>query len=315
MHAPLQTDNLIVARARTRAGSRAFSIVELLVVMAVIGVLALLTTLGARRLTSGSRLAAGTNAVTSALANARAAAIRDSAPTALVFRVTWDPTKPFIPQRTEMVTMRSTGEQVITQNTETSMPVSKVRMRPVADIPAIVLPEGVKVAGPIYNQTFELGADSVPSYKVWSTQGDMVALAACSESLQCSQQIAVLFGADGAFLTRPPRASVDDAVFYADDNNDGVQHSIASPTGFGSCASGNYQLYWLQDNIFDEPNLLFVPFLSVYDDRAARDAKASNWSNITSLVSELTGPSGYISQFGDKITFNRFSGLPERKVR
>ena len=102
---------------------------------------------------------------------------------------------------------------------------------------------------------------------------------------------------------------------YADDNNDGVQHSIASPTGFGSCASGNYQLFWLQDNIFDEPNLLFVPFLSVYDDRAARDAKASNWSNITSLVSELTGPSGYISQFGDKITFNRFSGLPERKVR
>ena len=181
-------------------------------------------------------------------------------------------------------------------------------MRPVVDSPAIVLPEGVKIAGPIYNQDFVLGG--VPSYNVWSTQGDMVALATCSESPQCSQQIAVLFSAAGAFLTRPPQTSVNDAFFYVDDNGNNLQD-----TNLGNCTAGNYQLYWLQDNIFDEPNLLFVPFLSVYDDRAARDAKASNWSNITSLVSELTGPSGYISQFGDKITFNRFSGLPERKVR
>ena len=49
--------------------ARAFTIVELLVVIGVIGVLALMTTLGARRLTAGSRLAAATNAVTSALGN------------------------------------------------------------------------------------------------------------------------------------------------------------------------------------------------------------------------------------------------------
>jgi hypothetical protein len=33
------------------------------------------------------------------------------------------------------------------------------------------------------------------------------------------------------------------------------------------------------------------------------------------MFDELNGPSGYIRQFGDRITFNRFSGIPERKVR
>ncbi|MEY5032241.1 MAG: hypothetical protein RL354_1272, partial [Planctomycetota bacterium] len=41
----------------------------------------------------------------------------------------------------------------------------------------------------------------------------------------------------------------------------------------------------------------------------------TNWGVDANVLGELTGPSGYIAQFGDRITFNRFSGLPERKVR
>ena len=48
---------------------------------------------------------------------------------------------------------------------------------------------------------------------------------------------------------------------------------------------------------------------------AARELKGTNWSNDTNLINELTGPTGYIAQFGDRITFNRFSGIPERRVR
>jgi prepilin-type N-terminal cleavage/methylation domain-containing protein len=296
--------------------ARAFTLIELLVVIAVIGVLALLTTIGARRLTTGSRLAAGTNAVTSALANARAAAIRDSAPTALVFRASWDPTKPYLPQRTEMVTVRSTGEQTLAApGSPGSAGTSKLRMLPVKDIPTILLPEGIKVAGPNYSQSTSIGG--VESYKLWMTQGNMQALANCAETIEGSQQIAVLFGPDGQFLTRPPRASNDNAVLFVDVSQDGVQHTVAAPQGFGSCGvnNGNYGLYFQQDDIRDEPNLTMVPFLSVYDDRAAREQRATAWATEQQIVDELIGPNGYIAQFGDRITFNRFSGLPERKTR
>ena len=60
---------------------------------------------------------------------------------------------------------------------------------------------------------------------------------------------------------------------------------------------------------------MFVPFLSVYDDKAAREIKGTDWGNLNNMINELTGPAGYIAQFGDRITFNRFSGIPERKVR
>ena len=60
---------------------------------------------------------------------------------------------------------------------------------------------------------------------------------------------------------------------------------------------------------------MFVPYLNVYDDKAAREVKGLNWNTLANMMTELTGPNGYIAQFGDRITFNRFSGLPERKVR
>ena len=83
----------------------------------------------------------------------------------------------------------------------------------------------------------------------------------------------------------------------------------------GLCADGNFERYWLQDHVDDECNLMFVPFLVVYDDKAARELKGTDWSQLNNLMNDLTGPSGYIAQFGDRISFNRFSGLPERKAR
>jgi len=53
----------------------------------------------------------------------------------------------------------------------------------------------------------------------------------------------------------------------------------------------------------------------VYDDKAAREIKGTDWGALNNMINELTGPNGYIAQFGDRITFNRFSGIPERKVR
>ena len=296
---------------------RAFTIIELLVVIGVIGVLALLTTLGARRLTSGSRLAAGTNAVTNALGIARAAAIRDATPTAIVFRPVWDASKAYLPQRVEMTIVRSTGERVTFGDDDSPLLSMAERWLVNDKVPAIQLPEGIKVAGPMYDPPPI--ASSPITEASYATQAELPQLVNCKETPECNRVIAVLFCPDGQFLSRPPRSTLGDMKCYVDWNKNG---SLASPpedaqdVSYGNCATGNnYELYWLQDEFRDECNLMFVPYLNVYDDKAAREVKGLNWNTLANMMTELTGPNGYIAQFGDRITFNRFSGLPERKVR
>ena len=296
---------------------RAFTIIELLVVIGVIGVLALLTTLGARRLTAGSRLAAGTNAVTNALGTARAAAIRDSVPTALVFRPVWDANKRHLPQRVEMVTVRSTGERVVFGDDDSPLLSMAERWLVVDRVPSIQLPEGIKVAGPMYDPPPI--ASSPITEDTYATQAELPQLVACTEAVDCNRVVAVRFGPDGQFLTRPPKSTLGDMKSYVDWNRNG---SLLTPPAdpqdvfSGLCAvDGNFERYWLQDHVDDECNLMFVPYLVVYDDKAAREIKGTDWSVLANLMNDLTGPNGYIAQFGDRISFNRFSGLPERKAR
>jgi prepilin-type N-terminal cleavage/methylation domain-containing protein len=299
---------------------RAFTIVELLVVIGVIGILALLTTLGARKLTAGSRLAAATNAVSSALGNARAAAIKDGVATGLVFRPTWDPARPYLPQRVEAVTIRSTGVREFFNSGNPIGPAFAEAFTPVANIPPTILPEGIKVAGPMFDPPGNFG--STPAENVWATQMEAALVGNCSESTDFNRTVAVLFGPDGQFLTRPPRSGSNESKSFVDwypngsqDVNEQPQPAPTTPLRLGVCNSGNFEWFWLQDGLDDECNLMFVPFLSVYDDKAAREVKGTNWSVTGNMLTELTGPNGFISQFGDRITFNRFSGIPERKAR
>jgi prepilin-type N-terminal cleavage/methylation domain-containing protein len=312
---------MILDRSTTSSNrARAFTIVELLVVIGVIGILAALTTLGARRLTAGSRLAAATNAVTSTLGNARAAAIKDGITTAVVFRPVYNPAKPNIPQRVELITVRSTGERSSFGQTAIGLRMAE-RYRPVVGIPATVLPEGIKVAGPMYDPPGNFGA--IPAEQVYATQAEIIPMLACKESIEFNRVVAVLFGPNGQFLTRPTRGSVDEMKSYVDWNDNGALPPPPPPAPppdpqdvqVGNCAQGLFEQFWLQDHPDDENNLMFVPFVVVYDDKAAREVKGTDWGNDNNMLGELTGPAGYIAQFGDKITFNRFSGIPERKTR
>ena len=298
---------------------RGFTIIELLTVIGIIALLAVLTTLGARRLTAGSRLAAGTNSVSNALGIARAAAIRDGVATGIVFRPVWDPSKKFLPQRTEMTIIRSTGERVVFGDDNSPMLSMAERWLVVDDVPSITLPEGIKVAGPMYDPPPL--PNNVITESTYATQADLKALETCAETIECNRMVAVLFGPDGQFLTRVPGSTTGDMKCYVDWNKNGANAGPANPTldpqdvTFGNCASGNFERYWLQDAFEDECNLMFVPYLNVYDDKAARELKGTNWGVTANMVNELTGPNGYITLYGDRISFNRFSGLPERKVR
>ena len=63
----------------------------------------------------------------------------------------------------------------------------------------------------------------------------------------------------------------------------------------------------------DETFVAIAPFLAVYDDDEARELKALDWSNSpqgeVNYRDELTGPLGYITQFADRIHFNRYTGV------
>jgi hypothetical protein len=227
----------------------------------------------------------------------------------------WNSSRPNIPQRVEVITIRSTGERAAFGATNIGLRMAE-RFRPVRDIPATVLPEGIKVAGPMYDPPGNFG--SIPSELVYATQIELPLAAACTETIEFNRVVAVLFGPNGEFLTRAPSSSIDEQKCYVDWNdNGGLANPPADPQDvqLGACASGLFEQFWLQDHPDDETNLMFVPFLSVYDDKAARELKGTNWGVDANVLGELTGPSGYIAQFGDRITFNRFSGLPERKVR
>ena len=307
----------LAAEARRRS---AFTLVELLVVIAAIGVLAVLTTLGARRLTQGTRLASATNQVVNALGNARAAAIRDGVVTGLMFRPAWFPATPQIPQRVEIVTIRSTGIREFFESPIPVGPAFAEAFRPVPEIPIIPLPEGIKVAGPMFDPPGNIGG--VAAELVWATQMEAPLAASCAEVTNFNRTVAVLFAPDGQFLTRPPKSSANESKSFVDwypngrqDVNQQPSPPPQTPLLLGVCNSGNFEWFWLQDGLDDECNLMFVPYLSVYDDRAAREAKTTDWGVLNNMLVELTGPGGYIAQFGDRISFNRFSGLPERKGR
>ncbi len=299
----------------------AFTLVELMVVIAIIGILAVVTVTSSRKLSAGARVATATNAVTSVLASARAAAIRDNLPTAVVFRASWDATKPHLPQLTECIVVRSTGDLVQFGSPSSAGPNVAERFVPVTDVQSIKLTEGVKVAGPLYEGDSSVGAGNASDF-VWVTQGEMpFIMNGCQETPRFSRQFGVFFGADGSFLTRPPNASAGDHKCYVDWNRNGdavIPPADPQDVTLGSCNSGNYELYWLQDHVDDENNLVFVPFLAVYDDRAARERKSVVWDdsgNYAGILNELTGPGGYISVFSDRIQFNRYSGVPEVRGR
>ena len=292
-------------RLAPRRSRMAFTLIELLVVIGILALLAILTVISAQRLSKSSRVSAAVNAVASTLQVARAYAIRENKLTVVVFRPIWDITNKQRPQQTEMIVAAWTG-QTFPFNVYTDGQKDLAdRFLPVNGIKAQKLPSGIKVAGPL----FEDGQDAN-----WVTQGEMpFIMQGCKEGITYSRMIAVMFAPDGSLVTANPRASGKDTKSFVDfnlidSNGDGDPQDCAT---VGGCASGNFQTFWMQDSVDDETNLTVVPFLAVYDDRTAREQKALDWSNDGNMAVELCGPSGFITTNGQRIHFNRYTGVAE----
>jgi type II secretory pathway pseudopilin PulG len=290
--------------SRSRRAALGFTLAELLVVIGVIAVLGTLTVISVQRISRDTRTATATNTVTNALAAARAHAIKTNNLVMVVFRPIWNPNQRQTPQQTEVLIAEWTGrsfEFLPGQLADVYLPANGFQ-------PIRIAP-GVKVAGPVY----ETGADAT-----WATQPDMArtmgggGVAACSEPITYSRMIGVLFGADGSLLTRNPNGATDDNKSFVDFNRvDSNGDGDPQDCQLGTCANGNFQVFWLQDHVEDESNVTLVPFLAVYDDRAARERRTQEWTGDAGLVQDLVGATGYISTSSDRIHFNRYTGVAE----
>ncbi len=304
------------------SAARAFSLAELLVVIGVIAILATLTVISVQRISRDTRTATATNTVTNALAAARAHAIKTNNLVMVVFRPVWNPNQRQTPQQTEVVIAEWTGaafEFLPGQLADVFIPANSFQ--------PLKLAPGVKVAGPDYHSTNPAAA--VGFDERWTTQSELPqmmgggAIPACNEYLDGYRMIGVMFGPDGTVMTRNPNGATSDNKSFVDFlrgdvNGDGDPQDCSGsgtyqgqPVQFGSCANGNYEIYWFQDHYNDECNVSLVPFLAVYDDRIARERRTAPWSNFDAMKDDLIGTAGYITTNSDRIHFNRYTGVAE----
>ncbi len=282
-----------------------FTLTELLIVMGVIAVLSALTLVSMRSIVRNAKLASSINTVLSTLDNARAVAITGNNLVLLVFRPRIENDAEVV---VDLVACRWTGESYA------SLAGTIDRFEPIPDFEVRTLSAGIKVAAPSYRRGFDFDS-------IWTTQSHLPRTQAQTNPETPGALIAVMYGPDGTILTSNPRT--DASLIWVDFNHDPTDESQSVPlieldmlysaawpiTDLGNDVVSRFDDFFRQIIATDEPFVTFAPFISVYDDAAARELKdPSTWSDEEDYVLELAGPDGYITQLGRRIHFNRYSG-------
>jgi prepilin-type N-terminal cleavage/methylation domain-containing protein len=302
---------------------RAFTLIELLAVMGILVLLAVLTVAGVGRISKDARISTAVNRITAALGNARAIAIKENAFVMVVFRPTWPvaspqpgevvvaASNPATPQLTEIQIAKYSGETEIIDPYYGNL---SQRFTLVPGVAPVSLPPGIKVAGPNYEwESDPTGLDfENPAYY---TQPDFRAIADdCSEYLDYYRIIGVMFAPDGRRVLRLPAKTSQREKFVVDFSNgdrdgDGSFGDVnyRFPNG---CSLSGFDLYHYVDHPLDETNVFLMPLLMVYDDDAAREFKATDWSTRANIEQELVGrETGFIARNGQRIDFNPATGV------
>ena len=331
---------------------RAFTLLELLVVMGILLVLAVLTAISVGKVTRDAKLANATNTVVAALGNARAIAIRDNAYVMVTFRVAPDRRSravPRDPQVIQVVTARWTGE-VVDSNTPLPSPnptgaermpwnpntgnpdTSADRFIPVPGVPTRDLPGGVMVAGPAFGFVTDTAIGQ--NDRQWRSLPRFVGTANFNATpptytvdttrTELGWAIGVLFGPDGRVLSRNP-----EQVLELETSSGGNQNAYVKAwvdyDGNGFPRRGTTNMYgngpvnvdfFIYDEPTDEPLVDYVPYLAVFNDAEARERfDATQWRgrNIGGNGSpppRIRDQSLFVEEQADRITFNRYTGVP-----
>jgi prepilin-type N-terminal cleavage/methylation domain-containing protein len=290
---------------------RAFTLLELLVVMGILLILATLTAISVGKVTRDAKLANATNTLIAALGNARAVAIRDNAYVLVTFRMAPDRRSRFVPRTppaVQVVTARWTGEVVTPSDpvpAGVEMPSTRdvfgERFLPVPGVPVRELPSGVYVAGPGF---FRGAAESYGlSDQFWFTQPTFAGaydfsvspptFAPDRSATEVGNAIGVMFGPDGRMVSRVgsqvlevDTAAPGESGVNTDGNAwckpfldvDGNGFPARGTSQFGTFPALQNVSFFYYDEPTDEPFVDLVPFLAVFNMAEARDRfDVSRW--------------------------------------
>ena len=139
---------------------RAFTTIELLVVIGIIALLTTITVVSIRSVLVEARVSSATNLVITTLGNARALAMKDNKEVAVIFNVRWDPENQQREQVVELLTIQYSGHSAyvnVEDPNSTDAGGHVDRFEAIPGVPVRALPPGVKIAGPWYSVGFRRG--------------------------------------------------------------------------------------------------------------------------------------------------------------
>ncbi len=282
----------------SRLRCRAFTLAELLVVMAIVAILATISVISIGSIAKEARVSSAKNAVVAALEQARGYAMRHNTLVMVTFRVKFDPSSAER-QFTQVWVSEFAGSDRVGSGGGFVLD----RFVPIEDFAVRDLPAGIKVAGPYYDRS--TGGDRDHQ---WITQPEFRAIAFENEAATAGRYFGILYGPTGDLRTQTSETGASN-IWVDYDPFDGagafgqqLDHAAEVDLGGYDDASN----FWYYDHWDDEPNVNPVPFISVYDDDAARERKTGPW---TSENTYLNGLGGLITQYSDRIHFNRYSGV------
>ncbi len=305
---------------RTSSGApgerRAFTLLELLVVMGILLILATLTAISVGKVTRDAKLANATNILVAALGNARAVAVRDNAYVMVTFRIAPDRRSRAIPREPQVVrviTARWTGEVLGKFSRGTPVPAELAqfpddvladRFLPVPGVPPRELPAGIMVAGPAFGAVTDASVGGLDQYwrslprfagSVVTNPGNPPTYSYATDPArtELGWAPAVLFGPDGRVLSRNPEQVIEVSTTsstapgagnayvkaWVDMDGDGLPRKSATVVP-PFPADANVQWFVYKDPS-DEPLVDYVPFLAVFNDAEARERfDASTWRGL-----------------------------------
>lgn len=282
--------------------------------MGILILLAVLTGISVSRVSREARLSSGVNQVIAALGTARSVAIQSNSTVMVTFTVNVDRAQLGDGELVEIVLARASGE-ITTRYGSTQW--YDERYLPIPGLPAVELPRGIKVAGPL-NTAYQQADGWGDGDELWVSQpggrwrlfgdvnGDGLPEVVSDE---VGKQIGVLFGPDGTMITRNLQgAGGSGAVVwpYLDVDRNGVP-IVINHGGYGGPME-----YTAYDAVGDEVDCHPVQWLAVYDDAALREARGdTNWVGENGEDIRNSEITAWVEQFGVPIFFNRYTGVAE----
>jgi prepilin-type N-terminal cleavage/methylation domain-containing protein len=278
--------------------SRGFTLAELLVATAIAAIIAAAGAFAVGRAMDGARLAAGANGATEAVAAARAMALRDHAPVAVVFRPRLEDGG--ASQRIDAVLARWSGDVTAAGGAryDRFVPVAGARARPLA--------AGISIAGPAYRHAIDSdGAwHGRPADLMWVAPTWLPGRA-LDPAEAPGELIGVMFGPGGETITR--RAGGDTDGFWVDFDRDGAWDLGGAPDDLPASER------WELRGPADEPLVNAAPFVAVFDEVEARAiAGADDWRGDGGSARRAIELTDSITARADRIHFNRYTGAALR---